>query len=98
VPLKDGGKAIPFRMDFLLTREDLIRVLCFWQKDWSSLWSVESQPLPELGKLQVDQTIRNMLRYTGWESFVFWSDGLRDEDVKVIWTWAEKTIERVYEG
>lgn len=93
VPLKSGGKAVPFRLDFLLTKDDLIRVLCYWQKDWTPQFA---EPLPEMTWAYANQEVRNMLRYTGWESFVFWSDGLKEENAKVIWAWAEETIDRVY--
>lgn len=94
VPLKSGGKAVPFRLDFLLTKDDLARILCYWQKNWTGEW--RSEPLPEMSRAHVELEVRNMLRYTGWESFFFWSDGLKEEDVKVISAWAEKTIDRVF--
>src|SRR3954471_9172718 len=90
VPLKGGGKGIEYRVSYLVTADDLGRILAYWQRDWTSEFSDE--PLPELTRAQAEWQIRNLLRYAGWESFLFWSDGVSDQDVETIWAWAEKQV------
>lgn len=92
VPLKSGGKAIPMRLDFLLTKDDLCRILCYWQREWRR----GDGSLPDPPAATVREEIRTMLRYAGWESFYFWNDGVDDDVAKRIWTWAEVTVERVF--
>lgn len=94
VGLNGGGQAIPLQIEYLCTFDNLVNALCWTQRDWSS--ELQSEPLPELTKARVENKIRGVLRYAGWESPVFWADGVRDDDVEIIRAWAERQIERTF--
>lgn len=91
VTLTDGQLAIPLRVEYLLTRSEMVILLCYTQKDRTG--DVDG-PLPRLSRADVITSIKSTLYTAGTENPGYWSDYTSERDTAAIAAWAEETVER----
>lgn len=90
VKLANGQQALPIRIEFLLTKRELVDALCWAVKD-------EDDPAdwPDLTKRQVVERVRAALRESG-DALSLWADEENVHRVKAIEAWARPLIERTF--
>lgn len=90
VRLTNGYQALPIRIEFLLTRRDLVDALCWSVKD-------EDDPAdwPRLTARQVTERIRAALRENG-EALSLWADEEHIRRAEAIEAWADPLIEQTF--
>lgn len=84
-----NGPAVPFRIDYRLTRWELVAALA-WQ------YREPEEALPHLTNGQVVGMVRDTLRYAGDEAYASWRDHLSEQDTERIETWASEHVDRVF--
>lgn len=91
VKLTTGRMAVAFRIEHLLTWDDLTAALAYSVKD-----TPDGEELPQLSADQVHQQVREVLRSAGAELPAYWADDMWGDREGVIREWAARTVERVY--
>lgn len=83
--------AIPFRIEFLMTRGDLATVLAFSVKDED-----KDDELPILNRAQAVSIVRDVIQVEGTGSLWVWGDYLNEKRITEIQEWADETVERCF--
>lgn len=89
VTLTNGARAIPVRIEFFLTREDLVDALAYDRRHDGD------EDLPELSKTQVVTAVRDTLASAGDQTYHYWVDYAVHHEQKLR-SWAERHIDQVY--
>lgn len=90
VRLTNGQQALPIRIEFLLTKRELIDALCWTVKD-----EEDSDEWPTLSARQVVQQVRTALRENG-DTLSLWFEGERRDRIEAVEAWAKPLIERAF--
>lgn len=85
------GPAVPLRIEFLMTRLDLVNALAWEVRDHDL-----DEPLPVFSPRKVLDVVRDVL-FTNGNQFHYWGDSVLNPDQhKAVEQWAEATVERVF--
>lgn len=90
VQLTNGDYALPMRIEFLLTKRELVDALCWTVKD-------EDDPddWPKLTARQVTAKIRTALKENG-DALALWAEDEHLRRVEAIEAWASSLIEQTF--
>jgi hypothetical protein len=91
VLLTNGRRAVAYRVEHLLDRDDLINLLASTQRNRST-----GDPLPRLSSREVQEQVRDLLARNGSEASHYWTDDLSDRSIALVTAWAEEHVDRVY--
>lgn len=90
VRLQSGGVAIAFRVEFLLTREELISALLWNQRN------LANEPMPPLSSTRVVAIIRETLRNDGELMIGYWSDSYSEHQAEIWYAWASALVDATF--